>query len=565
MLKINVILIFAFLYSGFTFAQEHAWVYFIDKENIVGALESPNSILTARALARKAKFSIPIDERDVPVNENYIAQLKSQNGIIVKAKSKWFNCVHVLGTRQDIDNLSDLSFVSNIVFADRSLNLKQVFLSKSPLAPNNHIEKTKAVQVNFNYGNTDGQVKQLKANALHEADFTGEGIWIAVMDGGFPNVDQLGAFQRLRTNNDLLGGYDFVDRTTDIYRSSGDGHGTNVLSDIAGFIQDEFVGTAPDAGFFLFRTEESAQETPVEESYWVEAAERADSLGVDLINTSLGYSTFDNPAYSYTPADMDGQTTFISKGANIATEKGMLVVVSAGNSGTSSTWNIVSAPSDANVFTVGAVNAAGNHASFSSRGPNADGIIKPDGMALGVNAAVVATNNTIGTANGTSFSSPIMAGAIACLWQAFPEKSNLEIMQIVRESASRFNNPSQEMGYGIPNFELALSSLETSEEPEEPIEPEEPVEPEVPEVPETPEEEAIVLFPNPGNNRVAIQLPNSDEGYYVTIFDIYGKKVLQKQLSTGDNEIPVEQLSNAMYIVQLESSEGTKKFKFIKN
>lgn len=553
MLKIKVILICAFLYASFTFSQEHAWVYFTDKENIVEALDNPNSILTERALQRKAKFSIPIDERDVPVNEDYIGQLKLHNGIIVKAKSKWFNCVHVLGTRQDIDNLSDLSFVSNIVFANRSLNLKQGVLPKLPLAPNNHIEKTKAVQVNFNYGNTDTQVKQLKANALHESDFTGEGIWIAVMDGGFPNVDQLGAFQRLRTNNDLLGGYDFVDRTTDIYRSSGDGHGTNVLSDMAGFIENEFVGTAPDAGFFLFRTEESTQETPVEESYWVEAAERADSLGVDLINTSLGYSTFDNPAYNYTPADMDGQTTFISKGANIATEKGMLVVVSAGNSGTSSIWNIVSAPGDANVFTVGAVNAAGNNASFSSRGPTAAGIIKPDGMALGVNAAVVATNNAIVTASGTSFASPIMAGAIACLWQAFPEKSNLEIMQMVRESASIYANPTAQLGYGIPDFELALSSLET---PEEPLEPE---------VPETPDSEAMVLFPNPGINRITIQLPNSDNGYFVTIFDIYGKKVLQKQLSTGDNEIPVEQLSKAMYIVQLESSDGIKKFKFIKN
>ena len=556
MKKTKGLLICAFFFSVFLFSQDHAWVYFTDKENIVEALENPNSILTERALQRKAKFSIPIDERDVPVDENYIAQLKLQNGITVKAKSKWFNCVHVLGTRQDIDNLSELSFVSNIVFADRSLNLKQGVLSNPPLTPNNHIEKTKAVQVNFNYGNTDTQVKQLKANALHEADFTGEGIWIAVMDGGFPNVDQLGAFERLRTNNDLLGGYDFVDRTTDIYRSSGDGHGTNVLSDMAGFIQDEFVGTAPDASYILFRTEEVAQETPVEESYWVEAAERADSLGVDLINTSLGYSTFDNPAYDYTPAEMDGQTTFISKGANIATEKGMLVVVSAGNSGSSTSWNIISAPGDANVFTVGAVNAAGTNASFSSRGPNAAGIIKPDGVALGVNAAVVATNNAIGTANGTSFSSPIMAGAMACLWQAFPEKSNLEIMQMARESASIYSNPTAQLGYGIPDFELALSALETPEEPGKPLEPE---------VPETPDAEAIVLFPNPGNNSIAIQLTNSNEGYFVTIFDIYGKKVLQKLLSTGDNEIPVEQLSNAIYIVQLESSEGTKKFKFIKN
>lgn len=552
---------FFFLVVQGIMAQEHSWVYFTDKENVLEAITNPNSILTARALARKAKFNILIDVRDVPVNEGYITQLKSQSGIAVKAKSKWFNNAHVLGTLAAIENLRSLGFVQQIVYANKSLNSKQGVSSNADKVPDNHRDKNRGVLADYNYGSTEDQVKQLHANALHEADFTGEGILIAVMDGGFPNVDQLGAFQRLRSNNNLLGGYDFVDRNGDIFRSSGDGHGTNVLSDMAGFVQDQFVGTAPDAGYILFRTEDVASETPVEESYWVEAAERADSLGVDLINTSLGYSTFDNPAFNYAPSDMDGQTTFISKGANIATEKGILVVVSAGNSGTSSVWNIISAPGDANVFTVGAVNAVGNFASFSSRGPNANGIVKPDGMAMGVNTAVITVNNTIGTSNGTSFASPVLAGAIASLWQAFPDKSNLGIMQIVRESSSHFSNPNPELGFGIPDFQLALNASNAPELPEPPVVPEVPVDPELPSIPE----EDIVLFPNPGNSIIAIRFSNGSAQQFVTIFDIYGKKVLQKQFANGNNEIAVEQLSNAMYIIHLETPEGIKRFKFIKN
>ncbi|MEA1784975.1 S8 family serine peptidase [Arenibacter sp. GZD96] len=536
-----------------TFSQEHAWVYFTDKDNVDFALNNPMSILSERALQRKAKFAIAIDESDVPVNENYIAELKSQNGITVKAKSKWFNCAHVTGAISVIEALKTLPFIARIDFADKRLNAKQQAVFSYRKLPDNHTEKTKQVEVNYNYGSTETQVKQLKTNVLHVADFTGDGIWIAVMDGGFPNVDQLGAFERLRSQNKLLGGYDFVDRTQDIFRSSGDGHGTNVLSDMAGFIENQFVGTAPDAAYILFRTEDVATETPVEESYWVEAAERADSLGVNLINTSLGYSTFDNPAYNYTPAQMDGQTTFISKGATTATEKGMLVVVSAGNTGASATWNIITAPADANVFAVGAVNAMGNYAGFSSRGPNADGRIKPDGMAMGVNAAIITTNNSVGTANGTSFASPILAGAMACLWQAFPDKSNLELMQLVRESSSLYTNPTSQMGFGIPNFETALSALEP---PEIPV---------VPQVPEISDNATIFIFPNPGNQAITIQLTSTLGAHLVTVFDIYGKLVLQKQLTQGDNEIPVVQLSNALYIVHVEGSEGIKKFKFIKN
>ena len=546
----NIFFLFLFFYLVGVSAQEHAWVYFKDKVGVSEALANPESILSARALARKNKFGIPIDNRDVPVNENYIAQVKSQTGITVKAKSKWFNCVHVIGSIDDIATLSNLDFVDQISYADRSLNTKIGPSFKSKIKPDNHTHKFLAQKANFIYGQSQAQVTQLKVESLHQSNYTGEGFWIAVMDGGFPNVDQLAAFSRLRNNNDLLGGYDFVGRTTNIYRPDGDSHGTRVLSDMGGYIENQFVGTAPDASYMLFRTEDDATETPVEESYWVEAAERADSLGIDLINTSLGYSTFDNPNYNYTPAEMDGSTTFISKGANIATEKGILVVNSAGNSGSSS-WGVVTAPADANVYTVGAVDMDGTYVSFSSRGPNAQGTVKPDGMAMGRNSAVVDENNAVVRNNGTSFSSPIMAGAIASFWGALPDKTNLEIMQLVRESSSLFQSPNSQMGYGIPNFEMALTlnGIDMQQGGGEVI-----------------GENTLdyILFPNPMETNVQIQLPLGATTAILKLYDVYGKRILEKQITETDNQISVEQFSRAMYIVQLEMEGISKEYKMIK-
>ena len=531
------------IFSVWGRAQEHAWVFFKDKVQVEESILNPLSILSERAIQKKSRFNIAIDESDVPVNEDYIAQLKLQNGIAVKAKSKWFNCVHVLGSVSDIAALTDLQFVDRISYADKGLNAKSTSVMTSRNQANNHSNKFLEQGADFVYGQSDAQVKQLGVHILHLNNFTGEGFLIAVLDSGFPNVDQMEAFDRLRTNNDLWGGYDFVVRSTNIYAANGNDHGTRVLSDMAGFVDGQFVGTAPDASFLLFRTEDAATETPVEESYWVEAAERADSLGVDLINSSLGYSTYDNPRYNYSPADMDGNTTFISKGANIATEKGILVVNSAGNSGDSS-WGIITAPADANVFGVGAVDTSGDYVAFSSRGPSADGRIKPDGMALGAGATVIGPDDSLVKNNGTSFASPIMAGAIASFWQAFPEKNNIEIMAMVRESSSRYQNPNSQMGYGIPNFTLPLALLGIDIS--------------------YPEDEWY-LFPNPSKTEFQVQLSGAFGSARLTLFDTYGKRILERQFIQGNEEISVENLSRAMYIVRINVDGVRKEFKLIKN
>ena len=538
MKKLIVLLIVFFAQVNFAQTQ-HAWVYFTDKPGVTNALANPTSILTQKAIDRKTNHGVAIDERDVPVNESYITQVKNETGITVKAKSKWFNCIHVLGTQTDIDNLLNLSFVDEIVYADKSLNV-----AGRPSAEANTertVEKFESL-VAYNYGNSENQASMINIDKLHELDYTGEGVTVAVLDGGFTNVNTMSAFQRLRDNGDLLNGYDFVDRNADVYAYTGSSHGTNVLSDMAGYVDGQFVGTAPDASYYLFRTEDAATETPVEESYWVEAAERADSLGVDVVNTSLGYNEFDDSRYDYTTADMDGNTTFITKGSNIAVEKGLLIVNSAGNSGNRA-WGIITAPGDGNGFTIGAVDASGNYAAFSSRGRTPNIPVKPDVVAQGADVFVISSDGGITTSNGTSFSSPIIAGSMACLVQAFPNKTNLELMQLVRESASIYMNPTIQLGYGIPNFEAVFQTLLTDE-----IE----------------NMAAIQVFPNPTKAIVQINLPTETLNATITLGGLVGKIIKVYTTTTSSQEIDVRQLATGMYLLRIEANGETITKKIIK-
>ncbi|WP_242205590.1 S8 family serine peptidase [Aestuariivivens insulae] len=519
-------------------AQQDAWVYLTDKENVTASIANPITILTQKAIDRKAAHNVTIDDRDVPVNENYITQLKNTTGITVMAKSKWFNAVHVRGSQTDIQNLENLVFVNYIDFADKSLNTSKT----SKKAKVSKLNETFTI---FNYGSAANQIEMFKGDKLHVAGYSGTGMTVAVLDAGFPNVNVVGAFKRLRDAGNLLGAYDFVNRDNDVYTGTTSSHGTWVLSDMAGYIEIQFVGTAPDASYYLFITEDALSENPVEESYWVEAAERADSLGVDVINTSLGYTTYDNPNYSYTTADMDGNTTYITRGANIAFEKGMLLVNSAGNSGNNS-WGIVGAPADAaGVFSVGAVDANGNYAAFSSKGSALQPTQKPDVVAQGQASYVVSENNIIGTADGTSFSSPIMAGGMVCLWQALPDMTNAEIMQLVRESASQYSSPDYYLGYGIPNLEVALNTaLEEIQNANEPIE--------------------LFIYPNPTKTTLFVKAELDHFPIAISLFDILGKQVLQSMLLDLYDALDVSTLSNGVYVARIHLGGTSKTFKLIK-
>ena len=536
----KVILVTVFLVVQLVNAQnQDAWVFFMDKENVAASLANPISILTQEAIDRKELHGTLIDERDVPVNENYITQIKDVSGITVLSKSKWMNCVHVIGSQSNIESLLDLPFVIDIEFADKSLNL----LPFIPFEDKFTIEDFSR-QIEYDYGAATNQIEMLSGEYLHEYNFTGEGMIVAVLDAGFPTIYNNSGFQKMNDEGRLLGTYDFESRSTNVEGTSS--HGLKTSSDIVGYIENEFVGTAPQASFYFFVTEYTPSETPVEESWWVEALERSDSLGVDVVNTSLSYRAYDNSSYDHSYEDLDGQTTFAARGANIAFEKGMIMINSAGNSGNSS-FPTVGTPSDAiGVLTVGAVDANGDYASFSSKGPTVDGRIKPDVMAQGLGSAVISTNGNVDFSSGTSFSSPIMAGVVTCLWQSRPQTSNESLMGIIRESSHLYSNPTNQMGYGIPNFEDAYEALQVL----------------------SIENELLIsnfaLYPNPVISEVNVSFPEGINNATLTIQSILGNKVLTTPITKASNTIFLETLKSGIYIALITSNNQQISFKLVK-
>lgn len=527
------------LVSFSTFSQEDAWVYFTDKPNATTQLITPLNFLTQRALDRRTNQGIALQVNDVPIHQPYIDQITAATGITVKAKSKWLNCLHIRGSVANINALTTLPFVANVDFADASLNARQA--KPRIITP---INKQLEVQTTFNYGNSDNQIQMLNGHLLHQANYTGTGKIIAVLDSGFINVDSTSPFQRLFDNNLILGGYNYVSQSTNVY--SLHNHGTNTLSCMGAFVDNQLVGTAPDAQYYLFVTEDVLEENPVEESYWVEAAEEADRLGVDVISTSLGYYGYDNPNYSHTYSDFTGNTAFASKGANLAFSKGMIVVASAGNSGNSpEPLNHVGVPAEAtNVLAVGAVTFNESYASFSSIGPSFDNRIKPDVMAQGQASVVANTSGTVQTASGTSFSCPILAGMIASFWQAVPNLTNQQVVNLIKQSSDRFSVPTAQFGYGIPDFQVALTMalLGTNEN----------------------QLESIQFFPNPTSDVVTFVNPNFEDKTTIQLYNNLGQLVLTKPFENPTETIALDGLVSGIYYFSIPTSTTNFQGKIIK-
>ena len=483
-------------------------------------------MLSQRALDRRSAQQIAIDNSDVPVYQPYIDQIESAPGIAVLAKSKWLNAVHVRGSYDDINALPQLfSYVIDIDFANHSLSE----IRQPTQALYKPVNKLLDIQTDFNYGNSANQIQMLNGQYLHQQNYTGAGKIVAVLDAGFPSVDVTAPFQRLRDNNQILGGYNFVDRNDDFYTR--DSHGTMVLSTMGGYVDGQLVGTAPDAGYYLFITEDVDSENPIEESLWVEAAEAADSLGADVITSSLGYFTYDNPAYSYTYSEMNGSVSFASRGASAAFSKGMVVVVSAGNSGNTLNPHI-GVPADAvNVLTVGAVDSVGNYASFSSIGPSADGRVKPDVVAQGQSATVANTFGQVTTASGTSFSGPIIAGMVASYWQAEPQLKNYEIIQKIKQSSSNYATPNPQIGYGIPNFQQAFPTQAFTSQ------------------------EAFSILPNPFNGAVHVALPVGFGSANLSLYNAIGQHVYQQRINVSENEVRLDDLEPGIYFYKIVVNE----------
>ena len=423
-----------------TTAQVKYWVFFTDKQVTASMLEHPENILSERSIARRQTQYIAINESDFPVSKNYIKQLQKQ-GVMVLRTSKWLNAASVFATVQQIEELKKLPFVSSV---------KPVMTLERQAESMVEIRTT---LTSYSYGNSWNQVSMLGGNVLHDAGSRGQGMLIAVLDGGFSGADTVPAFDSLYAQNGILLTKDYVDGDTNVFHRGS--HGTSVLSVMAANLDGQLIGTAPQAQYILLQSENQINETTIEEDNWVAAAEFADSVGAQIITSSLGYTTFDGGIGDYTYNDLDGRTATTSIAALMAARKGILVINSAGNEGGSS-WRYIITPADADsILAIGGVDEFGQRVGFSSIGPTADNRIKPDICAKAQGVVVANSFGTLSAANGTSFSAPLIAGLSACLWQRHPSATNFQVRTAIMESASQFLMPDTLMGYGIPNFVLA--------------------------------------------------------------------------------------------------------------
>ena len=414
-----------------------------DKKGTTYSLAHPEAFLSAKALQRRNKQHITVDSTDLPVSARYLERIKTEKGEVI-GQSKWNNTVLVKVI--DSTSLKHLTALPFVVKATKVFTTPDSIATLTPDSVEKDTIATKAPRTS-RYGKGQKQIAMLSGEKLHEAGFQGQGMTIAIVDGGYMNVDKIGYLKGVN----IAGLKDFVyPYDANLYHLLD--HGTMVLSCMAANTDSLLVGTAPRATYLLLRSEDGRTENLVEEDYWAQAVEYADSIGADIVNSSLGYNKFDDPKASHLYREQDGKTALISRTASMIAPKGMILVNSAGNSG-AGTWKRIGFPGDArDVLTVAALSADSINATFSSVGPTYDGRVKPDVAARGVAAALIDGRGIITKANGTSFATPITCGMVACLWQALPQKTASQIMDLVRRSADRHDHPDNIYGYGIPNF-----------------------------------------------------------------------------------------------------------------
>lgn len=520
---------FVFLLFTLSNAQtELVFVFFKDKPSKAVFYANPTSELSQKSLDRRTRLGIPLNDQDAPIEPTYIQNIINL-GFPVTDYSKWMNGVAVNATTAQIAQLQVQSYVESVErFIKHAGNGGKIEIKKV-----NKFEEFN--KTNFNYGSGTAQIDQINLRQLHVAGYTGTGVTIAVIDTGFPTVNTGSGYARLRTNGQIKGGYNFIYKNTDIYNTSLNSHGSYCLGVIGGYIDNSFVGSAPDADFYLYATEDGTREVPEELIYWAEAAEEADRKGVDIITSSLGYYDFDDSRYNLLYSDMNGTTSFIARVAQIATEKGIFVLSAAGNEALKP-WHYIVTPADnEKVFSVGAVTSTGSSSSFSSYGPNSVGIIKPDASARGTGTAMV-YNNSATASNGTSFSTPLSAGGVACLLQAVPNKSLEEIKTQLRQSASLYPNHTDQMGYGILNFGKALTYLSASD---------------------VSLKNNLKVYPIPTKN--ILNISTDEKILSIEVYDALGRVIRKEQ----QQRFSVENFSKGNYYLKIITEKNTHIEKFI--
>lgn len=431
--------ILALCIPGVLYAQESRFiVYLSDKEGTPFNIASPEEFLSARSIARRSAQDIPVIPRDLPVSPGYLTQIAQITGKVFYP-SKWLNAVVVQCTQEEIQQVLALDFVAGIEIGAPGTRLFEV-------GRKGNREETLALTEVVN----SFQLELHGIPLLHQGDIFGQGMMVAIMDGGFAGVDTIPSLRHLFEENRVLMSENISTNTKDHFAIN---HGTNVLSIMAAVIPEEYMGVAPQASYLLFGTEDPFSEYRIEEYNWIVAAEKSDSAGVDVINTSLGYNQFDDSAMDYTTDNLDGATALISRGAGWAAETGMMIVVSAGNAG-NSPWKLITPPADANgILAVGAVTDQGIPATFSSFGPTVDGRVKPEVVSLGVQTVLIRADGAIAVGNGTSFAAPIIAGFATLLWQNNPTMTVAMLRDYIISLSNRVENPDNQLGYGTPIFQ----------------------------------------------------------------------------------------------------------------
>ena len=527
-----IILLFPFS----VFSQNMEFKFFIsftDKDLSDYNLSEPEFFLSQESLSRREKQNIFLNKTDLPVSKTYISAIRDKN-LKIPNRTKWFNGVIVSTTDSSLIENINFSFIDSIIY-----------FGKWEVINKQHNERIFSFHRQNNKGVSLNQIYMLWGDSLHDNGFKGENMIIAVLDAGFYNVDSLDCFSHLFDDGRILGTYDFVEQEKEVYND--DTHGMAVLSCMGADLQNGFIGTAPKANYYLLRTEDAYSENVIEEYNWICGAEFADSIGADVINSSLGYTTFDYLIQNYTYDDLDGKTAPSSIASTMASRKGIIVVNAVGNSGNGS-WKYIGAPSDADsILSVGAVDENKEMASFSSYGPTSDGRVKPSVCAQGKNTEVINSQGNVINSNGTSFASPVLAGLVTCLWQSHPTKSNMEIINAVIQSATLYNNPNDHAGYGLANFYKADSLLTLTED----LEPK------------------LHLYPNPTDSKFTIELYSADNTFaLVSVYDISSNLIYssEENLTRFDiNKIEIPKLDDnkTIFIVVADLKKTSLKGKIV--
>lgn len=520
------------------------WVTFADKAGTPYTLDNPSAYLGPRALERRAKIGIGIDSLDLPVNPAYLEYLRQAGGTVWSV-SKWLNGAVVFSDNEMAATLEALPCVQTVTSLGQGGTL-------APEAEESYGYDVDTVAYDsiydrgyYGYGHRN--IRQLNLMPLHRAGYDGRGVMIGVCDAGFPGVESRKAFAALRESGRLVATRNFAYADNDVYCAHM--HGTSVLSCMAGLHPGRLVGSAPQASYVLCITERTEEESPIEELLWASAVEWMDSLGVDIVNTSLGYVTFDDITFNHPYSDFDGRTAPLSRAAETAVSRGMMMVVAAGNDGYLDTPSIYT-PADAeSVLTVGAVSDEGGRAFFSSWGPTADGRIKPDVMALGESSSVVLPDGNLLQLDGTSFASPIMAGAVACVMQMHPRWSPARICDSLRTWGDNALTPDNENGYGIPDISRAMLAVD-----------------------DTTDHSAIAvadvlpcrLYPNPVESEATLTLPAGMPVVEGTLYDALGRRRMDCRLSGGQHRLDLRGLEAGVYVLHLTSPVGRQTLRLIK-